>query len=82
MNKSAEVNETWHNPAVREENAHTDYRNYPGPLYMATLSGTALEVDTSRAYIERKYAEKPSVTLWEARKGLPRRQIRPGNRHF
>lgn len=77
MSKEMENAEKWVNPAVREENAHIDLRSAP-KFYMATVNNTVLETDVSLKYLEKRYREKPSITLWECQRGLPRKVVRRG----
>lgn len=54
----------WHNPAVREENAHTNFTKRRCVI-MATVQGTVLDVDASEQFMRAKYSKNSRVTLWE-----------------
>ena len=74
--------ERWRNPAVREENAHTDFRR-THVVYLATAHGTVLDVDASEGFLRSKYGKNERITLWAMNTSTGRRFVlKNGTVHY
>jgi hypothetical protein len=80
--KAIDTSANWHNPAVREENAHTDFRRSP-VIFMATVEGTVLEADASEGFLRTKYAKNSRVSIWALNQNTGfRYMIKSGSVHY
>lgn len=57
-------NEKWKNPAVREENAHLDFKGAK-LVYTAEHLDTVLDSDITLGYLKKRYREKSHVVFYQ-----------------